>query len=170
MTFLATTEDQNIWISASDGDIAAVQQYMSQGVDVNAKDNNGYTPIHAAASYARMELLEYLVENGADVNIRDNDGDTPLHFCEEAAPLQWLLDHGADLALTNDEGKTIADVAVEEDREAVAVALGLDARLAEARALRDQINAGLDGHGPDFSAMVDDCDEDRPAAKRSRPT
>ncbi|KAI8849043.1 ankyrin repeat-containing domain protein [Chytridium lagenaria] len=72
----------NIWLAASDGDLAVVQQFLMAGQHPNVKDENGYTPIHAAASYGHLELLEYLLQNGGDPNIGDNEGDTPLHFTE----------------------------------------------------------------------------------------
>lgn len=40
------------------------------GMDVNAQDENGYSCMHAAASYGHLDLLRYLVQRGGDVNIR----------------------------------------------------------------------------------------------------
>jgi hypothetical protein len=38
-------EGENIWCSASDGDIARVTILLSQGIDVNAQDETGYSPM-----------------------------------------------------------------------------------------------------------------------------
>lgn len=35
----------NIWMAASDGDLEAVKTFLAEGGDVNAKDENGYTPL-----------------------------------------------------------------------------------------------------------------------------
>ena len=37
------------------------------GADVNARDHNGYTPVHHAAARGDNELIHYLVSKGADV-------------------------------------------------------------------------------------------------------
>ncbi|MDR2944636.1 MAG: ankyrin repeat domain-containing protein [Methanosarcinales archaeon] len=46
--------------------------------DVNEKDSNGCTPLHAAARFSDMELAEIILAGGADPNAADNYGDTPL--------------------------------------------------------------------------------------------
>ncbi|KZV83130.1 ankyrin [Exidia glandulosa HHB12029] len=100
---------ENIWIAASDGHIDAVKDFIAGGVSPNAKDENTYTPMHAAASYGHIDLLDYLVQRGGDVNIADNDGDTPLYTVESIQVARWLIEHGADPAHRNREGLTPAD-------------------------------------------------------------
>lgn len=74
---------------------------------MNAQDEFGYSPLHAAASYDHHQLAKYLINKGADVNLRDNDGDTPLHYCETTDMGQLLLDSGADPMLLNDENQLV---------------------------------------------------------------
>jgi len=40
--------------------------------DVNAKDNNGLTPLHLACKSGRLPLVELLIELKADINAKDN--------------------------------------------------------------------------------------------------
>mmetsp|Transcript_32154 Transcript_32154/g.54221 ORF Transcript_32154/g.54221 Transcript_32154/m.54221 type:complete len:84 (-) Transcript_32154:384-635(-) len=76
-------EQDNIWVSSSDGNLDEVKKHIEQGgIPVNAQDEYGYSAIHAAASYGHMEVINYLLSVGADVNLRDEDGDTPLLVCE----------------------------------------------------------------------------------------
>ncbi|KAJ3104890.1 hypothetical protein HDU97_008748 [Phlyctochytrium planicorne] len=119
MPGVVVSELLNIWISSSEGDKEAVEQYIRAGNDPNAKDENGYTPIHATASYGHIELLEFLLQNGGDANITDNDGDTPLHFSETAAAVQCLLKYGADPAKRNAEGVLPIETADEDERSEV---------------------------------------------------
>ncbi|KAF9069259.1 ankyrin repeat-containing domain protein [Rhodocollybia butyracea] len=91
---------KNIWVAAGDGDLDRVQVSMSP----NAPDPNTYTPMHAAASYGHIDVLEYLISHGGDVNITDSDGDTPLYTVETIETAQYLLDKGAVLDRVNDEG------------------------------------------------------------------
>ncbi|ANB13000.1 hypothetical protein AWJ20_1278 [Sugiyamaella lignohabitans] len=101
----------NIWIAASDNDIKAVKEYITSGAHTPAdKDANGYTPIHAAASYGHIELLRYLInEAGGDINITDEDGDTPLHTVESVETAKFIIEElkGSPNA-ENDEGQTVS--------------------------------------------------------------
>ena len=51
---------------------------MAAGTDVDAKNDDGMTPLHYVGG--RMEVAKLLIAKGADVNARDNYGDTPLHY------------------------------------------------------------------------------------------
>lgn len=66
--------------------------------------------MHAAASYAHLELLEYLLSIGGDINLRDDDGDSPLYVVESVETARWMVGHGADPSLTNDEGLTVRSI------------------------------------------------------------
>ncbi|KAI9003072.1 ankyrin repeat-containing domain protein, partial [Gaertneriomyces semiglobifer] len=102
----------NIWVAASDGRVDLVEHFLQFGgsdgnsMDVNSKDDSGYTPLHAAAAYAHLDLIRLLVEKyKADVNITDDDGDTPLHVCETVAAAKLLVELGADPKRANEEGQ-----------------------------------------------------------------
>jgi len=70
--------NDSIHIAASVGNIEAVKQHLATGVDVNAKDKFGSTPMHTAARFGQKEVSELLIAKGADVNAKNNDGVTPL--------------------------------------------------------------------------------------------
>ncbi len=46
--FTEHSEESNIWIAASDGDIDYVKNAISSGVSPMEKDENGYTMIHVS--------------------------------------------------------------------------------------------------------------------------
>jgi ankyrin repeat protein len=51
--------------------LAAVRYLVHEvGADVNARDNQGYTPLHGAALTANHDVILYLVSMGADVTAR----------------------------------------------------------------------------------------------------
>eukprot|EP01032_Pedospumella_encystans_P014992 gene14992-17189_t len=110
-------EPDNIWVASSDGNLAEVKKLIEGGVGVNSQDEYGYSPLHAAASYGEMVVLEYLLSVGGDVSLRDEDGDTPLLVCEKPDIFQRLVAAGADPHVKNSEGKGIVEKAVEEDAE-----------------------------------------------------
>jgi ankyrin repeat protein len=53
---------------------------IAEGADVNAKDEDGVTPLHEAAFGGYKEIAELLIAKGADVNAKNNGGETPLDF------------------------------------------------------------------------------------------
>jgi len=53
---------------------------IEQGADVNAKDNNGTTPLIYAAQSGQTELCSILIEQGANVNAKDCFDRTPLSY------------------------------------------------------------------------------------------
>ena len=46
--------------AAKGGDLAAIQAELDKGVDVNAKGDNGTTPLHRAARWGHKEIAELL--------------------------------------------------------------------------------------------------------------
>ena len=60
------------------GDISGAQALLDAGVDINARDQNGSTPLHWAARYGQKQVVELLINKGADVDAKDNSGSTPL--------------------------------------------------------------------------------------------
>lgn len=68
----------DIWTSAMGGDIEAIRQHVSAGTDVNARNNDGNTALHAAAFFGRTKAVELLLGEGADANARGGTGQTAL--------------------------------------------------------------------------------------------
>ena len=62
-----------------DGWVPAVKYLIGElGVDVNARDHNGYSPVHHAAARGDNELIHYLVQQGADVTFISRRGQTTV--------------------------------------------------------------------------------------------
>lgn len=58
-----------------------MQWALSQpGVNINAKDKDGYTPLASAIQNLRFDVAEMLIERGPDLSLQSNDGSTALHF------------------------------------------------------------------------------------------
>lgn len=68
--------------AVSDNDIQLVKQHLAAGANVNAKNEQGETPIHLAAQTRKVkkEITALLIANNADVNVKDRKGRTPLDF------------------------------------------------------------------------------------------
>jgi len=106
---------KNLWVAAGEGDLDRVKDLIeNQSLSPNAPDPYTYTPMHAAASYGHIEVLEYLVGRGGDVNVKDNDNETPLFTVESVEVARWLINHGADITIQNADGMTPAQHLAEE--------------------------------------------------------
>lgn len=92
---------------------------IDAGADVNAKDEDGQTPLHYAADRGHSEALKVLINAGADVNAKNENGWTPLHdLCfddPDLQTLQALIDAGADVNAKSGDGQTPLYYAIEED-------------------------------------------------------
>ena len=53
--------------AASLGELEQVEQLLSQGIDVNQTDDEGYSALQAAAENGYLEVVQLLVSKGADV-------------------------------------------------------------------------------------------------------
>ena len=73
---------------------------MTAGAEVNAANENGFTPPHIAAYFGHPEVAKYLVADGADVNAADKHGAPPLYVAAENGYIEvakYLVRAGADV-------------------------------------------------------------------------
>ncbi len=105
-------------------DVAAL--CLEAGVDINTRIG-GRTLLHAFAHQGDLTGTTWLLERGASVDARDDGNDTPLHkACERNSTLrvvELLIERGASLTATNNNGETALDVAIRNDKKAIAAYL-----------------------------------------------
>ena len=94
--------------------------------DVNARDAQGYAPVHTAARNRHPDLIEVLADLGADLNEPDSDGMTPLMHAamrNHVPTIKALLARKADIEKTNPQGYPVLALAIAEAKFEAAEAL-----------------------------------------------
>ena len=89
---------------------------IKRRIDVNRQDNKGMTPLHYTAWHNAPQLAELILQHGGDPNIRDRHGNTALWYAIQFAKgdytlVERLLSAGADVTITNNQGKSSLDIA-----------------------------------------------------------
>ncbi|MDE2782593.1 MAG: ankyrin repeat domain-containing protein [Gemmatimonadota bacterium] len=86
-----------------DGWVPAVRYLVEElGADVNARDLEGFSPIHHAAARGDNELILYLVEQGADVTLVSRRGQTTVDMAN--GPVQRIQPFPETIALLESLG------------------------------------------------------------------
>jgi ankyrin repeat protein len=103
-------------LAAFFGQPHAVNALIAAGADVTAAARNPLKvqALHAAVAGRKLDIVKAVLDAGADPNAQQQAGFRPMHEAGTNAnrPLaELLLAHGADPALTNDDGKSAIDVA-----------------------------------------------------------
>jgi murein DD-endopeptidase MepM/ murein hydrolase activator NlpD len=115
-TTQVTRKDTNLFNLVKTNDVAAVQEAIGAGANVNAQDEYGQTPLmYAASSSTNPDILDALVKAGADINAQTTSGWTALMYAARDSKsldmLIWLMNAAADPSLKNGEGQSAADLA-----------------------------------------------------------
>ena len=82
------------------------------GADPHLRGYAMKTPLHSAAYYGNLEVVQKLIEYGADIGAEDQYGCTPLYdgsegiYPKDCSVLRFLLEHGADVNARANEGET----------------------------------------------------------------
>ena len=95
--------------AAKNGDVSKARKLLKLGVDVNSRDDVGWTPLHRASGQGNLDLVKLLVERGAYVNAVNNGWDTPLHIAALVGHLdviKLLLKNHANVNAKNKDGQT----------------------------------------------------------------
>ena len=108
------------WLD-SEATLELVALLVNAGADINARNENGRTPMHDVSEPAQVDAL---LAQGADISPQNEQGNTPLHLvagcelCPGTSDLVIaLLDAGADATIRNAQGQTPWDLARANENE-----------------------------------------------------
>ncbi|HDS1536680.1 TPA: ankyrin repeat domain-containing protein [Stenotrophomonas maltophilia] len=115
--------------------LECVRVLLDAGADPTIANTDNLTPLHFLAygptnqwdrvmgeREGRAELVSKMIEAGADINAVDKNGNTALHFAakgEQDSVVRTLIDQGARVAIQNNQGMTVLDVAKQHSKHTV---------------------------------------------------
>ena len=98
--------------AAEENRVDIARALIDRGTDVDARNDNGDTPLHWATMNNSLDVARLLIEHGAEIDARSSTpGFTPLHIAASNNYInlaRLLIEHGAitdgiDLRWTDDQ-------------------------------------------------------------------
>jgi ankyrin repeat protein len=118
------TEAEDIYAAARKGNLAAVESFLKEGVDINARDSSSKgTALIYAATEGREEIVSFLIGKEADLNCQNEFGHTALAMAAcwgHQESVRLLLEAGANLEPRNQHDQTAYELALEKKEFAIA--------------------------------------------------
>jgi ankyrin repeat protein len=109
-----------LMMAAMRGQLAWAHKLLARGARPH---QDGWSPIHYAATGPEVEMVRLLLDKGAPINARSPNGSTPLMMAARygsEASVDLLLARGADPKLRNQRNFSAADFARMDGRDALA--------------------------------------------------
>jgi ankyrin repeat protein len=106
-----TYNDKNVLIElinsnlSEENIIVLVQLFIDYNVELNSRDNRGYTPLITATEYNKQKIVRFLISKNCDINFPDSNGRTAVF----TATSKFNLDIIKILVLEGDADVNIED-------------------------------------------------------------
>lgn len=152
--------------AATNDDVAVLGRFQQGGFDVNLRDANGDTALHAAAAAGAEKAAKWLLDRKLPVDVRGANQRTPLMSAVVAgkpAMVRWLLKQGADVRAKDAEDFKPLMLAVKEGRGEVVGELAAhdredldDALLVASLLGKTEVIDALTNYGASVYARTDD--------------
>ena len=91
------------WVAVREGNFEAMKLQLNVQ-NLNSKDEYDLVPLHYAANFGYMKIIDLLIGEGADINVPANNGWTPIDWAgPDKESVSLLRKHGGK---TGEELKT----------------------------------------------------------------
>jgi hypothetical protein len=113
--------------AARKGHLDICRLLIDKGADIEAKDREGWTPLHWVAHTGHIEIARLLCDQGADVKAQTNRGRRPLHraakYGHHSIVKELIEVRNADISARDEDGRTALWMARENNRVDIAAYL-----------------------------------------------
>ncbi|XP_078584087.1 protein phosphatase 1 regulatory subunit 12A-like isoform X9 [Branchiostoma floridae x Branchiostoma japonicum] len=113
-------------VAAAKGYIKVMQLLIQAGVPINAVDNDGWTPLHAAAHWGQKEACEVLAESMCNMNVTNFAGQSPFDIADvDVLPyLEELKKRQATIKKERPAEKLVIDITNEHEKAPLKRSMG----------------------------------------------
>ena len=99
-------ESSGLIIAMMSNHMKFIDYIISSGFDLSQGNVEGHAAIHMAVRTGNLDALKRILRENVSVNQQNVKGETVLHFQQNAESFQLLLEHGANVNLQDDKGRT----------------------------------------------------------------
>ena len=78
--------------ASANGYLSVVEFLLDHHASTEVVDDDLWQPLHAAACWGHLEVVEMLAQNGANINAKTRNGETPFDICEDPDIKERLLE------------------------------------------------------------------------------
>ena len=114
--------DKKLRNACGNGKLPEIERLLTEGADINAKDDEGSSALHYAACRGRLEAAILLIAKKADIRVADNKGKTILMTaCEyyHKNIAEMLVQQDCNVTAKENDGATALHHAAERGWESV---------------------------------------------------
>lgn len=115
--YIIDNPPRTLQMAAFKGNKKAVNRFLSEGVSVNARGEQGERALHYAVYGKQESMVKLLLAKGADVDVKNDNGRTPLHAAAWKGYVDiagTLIAKGTNINAKDNKGMTALDCAEEQ--------------------------------------------------------
>ncbi len=75
--------NEKFFKAIEDNNLNLVKELVAKGVEINKANNEGWTPLHAAAQNGHLDIVKYLINKGANLKEKNRNGETALSLAKK---------------------------------------------------------------------------------------
>ncbi|MCB2292369.1 ankyrin repeat domain-containing protein [Clostridium algoriphilum] len=115
-----TRNERKLFAAIQNNDISSVKKLIQKGVNINSKDELGFTPISQSIKMKNLELTKYLISENADINTLVKSEKTCLILAVETNRIDLVnlvIPKIKDINAKDNDGETALEEAVKTDNK-----------------------------------------------------